>query len=59
MPTPQGINGLYDFRKVTPDDIEKQTDALILRQRTAYDSIGLSPLDKVTYENVIKVRKSP
>ncbi|XP_071545618.1 thimet oligopeptidase-like [Panulirus ornatus] len=54
MPTPQGINGLYDFRKVTPDDIEKQTDALIHRQRTAYDSIGSTPLDKVTYENVIK-----
>ncbi|XP_069947514.1 thimet oligopeptidase isoform X2 [Cherax quadricarinatus] len=55
MPAPPRISGMYDFRKVTPEDIEKQTDALILAQRAAYDSIGLLPLDKVTYENVIKL----
>nr|XP_045605809.1 thimet oligopeptidase-like [Procambarus clarkii] len=54
MPTPQGINGLYDFQRVTPEDIEKDTEKLILRQRTAYDNIASLPLDKVTYENVIK-----
>lgn len=55
MPTPQGITGLYDFRKVSPEDIEKQTDVLIAKQRTSYDNIGSLSLDKVSYENVIKV----
>ncbi|XP_047472872.1 thimet oligopeptidase-like [Penaeus chinensis] len=54
MPTPQGINGLYDFRRVTPDDIEKQTDALISQQRASYDAVGSLPLDTVSYDNVIK-----
>ncbi|KAK8402429.1 hypothetical protein O3P69_000679 [Scylla paramamosain] len=54
MPAPQGINGVFDFRKITPEDIEKQTDALIAKQRSAYNSVGSLPLTRVTYENVIK-----
>lgn len=56
MPAPQGINGMFDFRKITPEDIDKQTDALIAKQRSAYNSVGSLPLGQVTYENVIKVR---
>lgn len=54
MPAPQGINGVFDFRKITPEDIEKQTDALIAKQRSAYNRVGSLPLVQVTYENVIK-----
>ncbi|XP_045134136.1 thimet oligopeptidase-like [Portunus trituberculatus] len=54
MPAPQGINGVFDFRKITPEDIEKQTDALIAKQRSAYNSVGSLSLTQVTYENVIK-----
>lgn len=52
---PQGINGIYDFRKITPEYIEKETDALIDKQRAVYDTVGSLPLDQVTYDNVIKV----
>lgn len=56
MPAPQGINGLFDFRKITPEELDKQTDALIAKQRAAYNSVGSLPLDQVKYDNVIKVR---
>ncbi|KAK3878955.1 hypothetical protein Pcinc_016441 [Petrolisthes cinctipes] len=54
MPVPQGINGLYDFRKINPEYIEKETDVLISKQRAVYDTVGSLPLDHVSYENVIK-----
>lgn len=57
MPVPQGISGIYDFRKITPEYIEKETDALINKQRAVFDTVGSLPLDQVTYDNVIKVRK--
>ncbi|XP_066989642.1 thimet oligopeptidase-like isoform X2 [Macrobrachium rosenbergii] len=54
MPTPQGIHGLYDFRRATPEGIIKETDALIAQQRAVYDQIAELPIEKVTYDNVIK-----
>ncbi|XP_068207968.1 thimet oligopeptidase-like isoform X1 [Palaemon carinicauda] len=54
MPTPQGIHGLYDFRRATPEGIIKDTDALITQQRAVYDQIAELPIENVTYDNVIK-----
>lgn len=46
---------IFNFRKLTPVDIEKNTEKLILAQRTAYDAIGAVPLEDVSYDKVIKV----
>ncbi|RXG59754.1 Thimet oligopeptidase, partial [Armadillidium vulgare] len=45
---------IFNFRKLTPVDIEKNTEKLILEQRTAYDAIGAVPLEDVSYDKVIK-----
>ncbi|XP_076029322.1 thimet oligopeptidase-like isoform X2 [Oratosquilla oratoria] len=54
MPTATGVYGSFDFRKVTPEELEKQVDALIEEQRGAYDEIAALNLDEVNYDNCIK-----
>lgn len=46
----------YNFQKITPEDIEKRTEAIISEQRDIYDGIGKISLESVSYDNVIKVR---
>ena len=50
-----GLAGSYDFRKLSPEYIEKETDALISEQKKLYDEVGNLSLENVSYENVIKV----